>query len=100
MLRFVLDDLRDFAGVHWGKFDEFGEDVETGGADIDVLGFDALLDQHPLQSLEDSGFAGVFLGAFGPQRFDPELLQAQTARFVDFKLGQLETARPKINRQK
>ena len=57
-----------------------------------------------LRDVEKRGVDACFclgdLGAFGPQRFDPELLQAQTARFVDFKLGQLETARPKINRQK
>ena len=30
----------------------------------------------------------------------PILLQAQPSRFVDLKLGQLEAARPKVNRQK
>ena len=47
-----------------------------------------------------AGFARGFLRAFQPQRFDGKTFEAQSAGFVDFKLGQLEAARPKINRQK
>ena len=51
-------------------------------------------------ALSRIGFARGFLRAFRAQRLDGKIFQAQTAGFVDFKLGQLEAARPKINRQK
>src|SRR5207245_1655269 len=67
LLGLVLDDLGDFARVHRGKLDEFGEDVEAGGADVDVFAFDALFGQHVLEGFEDGGFAGGLLGPFGAQ---------------------------------
>ena len=73
---------------------------KPGRADVDVLGLDALLGEQLLQRLEDGRFAGGFLRPFGPERLDAVLLQAQAAGFVDFELGQLEAARPEINRQK
>ena len=73
---------------------------KPGGADVDVLGLDALFGDQLLQGLEDCGFARALLRPFGAERLEPVLLQAQAAGFVYFKLGQLETARPKINRQK
>ena len=45
-------------------------------------------------------FAGGFLRAFEAERLDGKILETQTAGFVDFKLRQLEAARPKIHRQK
>ena len=100
MLRLVLDDLGHFAGVHRRQFDEFGEDVEARGADVDVPGLDALFGQQFLQRLEDGRLARGFLRALGAERLEAVLLQAQAAGLVDFKLGQLEAARPEINRQK
>ena len=72
--------------------------MEARGADVDVLGLDALLGQQLLQGLENRRLARGFLRAFGAERLEAVLLQAQAAGFVDFELGQLEAARPKINR--
>ena len=69
-------------------------------ADIYGLGLDAFFGDQRLQSLQNSRFPRGFLRAFSAQRLDAILLQAQTARLIDLKLGQLEAARPKINRQK
>ena len=73
---------------------------KPGRADVDVLGADALFGEQLLKRLLHDAFAGGFLGALRAERLEAVLLQAQTARFVDFELGQLETARPEINRQK
>ena len=47
-----------------------------------------------------SGFARALLRPFRAEGANTILLQAKTARFIDFELGQLEAARAKIDRQK
>ena len=51
-------------------------------------------------ALSRTVFARGFLRALRPERFDGKILETQTAGFVDFKLRQLEAARPEIHRQK
>ena len=60
----------------------------------------ALFRQHLAQRLEHGRFARGFLGALEAERFDGKTFETQTAGFVDFKLRQLEAARPEIHRQK
>ena len=48
LLRFVLDDLGDLAGIDRRQLDELGEDVKAGGANVDTLGLDRLFGQQPL----------------------------------------------------
>ena len=100
LLGFVLNDLSDFAGVNRGQFDEFGENVETRRANVDVPGFDPLLRQEFLKRLLDRGFPGGLLRSLRSQRPESVLLQPQSTGVVYLELGQLEAARPKINRQK
>ena len=95
-----MDDLGDFAGINRRQLDELGENMKTRGTDVDVAGFGCFLGQRLLKRLEDSGFAGCFLGPFGAEGPDSVLFQTQAAGFVDLELGQLETARPKIDCQK
>ena len=74
--------------------------MEARRADVDVLGLDPLLGEHPLQRLLNGRFACRFLRPFSPERLQAVLLQPQPARLVDFELRQLETAGPKINGEK
>ena len=73
---------------------------KPGAQTLTLAGLDALLGQHLLQRLQDRRLAGRLLRSLGPERLDAVLLQAQPAGLVDLKLGQLEAARPEINRQK
>ena len=52
------------------------------------------------RALRMTASRAVSCAPFSPERLEAVLLQAQPAGFVDFKLGQLEAARPKIHRQK
>ena len=74
--------------------------MEPRGAHVDVLSLDGLLGQHFLQGFENSGFARGFLRPGSAQRPEAVLPQAQAAGFVDFKLGELQAARPEINGEK
>ena len=74
--------------------------METRGADIDVSGLDTLFGQELLERLENRRLARGFLRAFGSERLERVLLQAQAAGFIDFELGQLEAAGSEINGQK
>ncbi len=100
MLGLVLDDLADLVGVNRREFDKFGENVEAGSADVDNLGLDAFCRDHVLQGLENCLLTAGFLRALQSQRFDREIVQAQSARLIDFEFGQLQAARSKINGQK
>ena len=73
---------------------------KPGAQTLTFLRLDARFGQRLPQRLEHRRFARGLLRPFGPERLEAILLQAQTAGFVDFKLGQLEAARPEINRQK
>ncbi|OQC27180.1 MAG: hypothetical protein BWX68_00241 [Verrucomicrobia bacterium ADurb.Bin063] len=98
LLRLILDHLRHLARLHRRQLDELGKHVEPRGADIDLPGLDPLLGQDLLQRLENHRLAGAFLRPLRAQRLEAVLLQPQPARLVDLELGQLETARAKINR--
>jgi hypothetical protein len=100
LLRLVLDDLRDLVRVHRRQFDELGKNVVARRADVDVPRLDALFNERFLKRLEDDRLARGFRRAFGAERLDGKSLESQPARLVDFKLRQLEAARPKIHRQK
>jgi hypothetical protein len=75
LLRFVLDDLADFAGIDRRQFDEFGENMKTGRANIDVFGFDPALGDDALQGGQNDFFPGRFLGSIRPQRLDDEIFE-------------------------
>ena len=74
--------------------------MEARRADVDLPGPDSPLGQQILERLQNGRFAGGFLRALRPERLGCVLLEAQSARFIDLKLGKLETPRPKVHRQK
>ena len=100
LLRLVLDDLCNLAGIDGRQFYELREDVKSRRADVDAFGLDAFFSNQLLQGLEDGRFARGLLCAFRAERLEAVLLQPQTTGLIDFKLGQLEAACPKIDRQK
>ena len=63
LLRLILDDLGDLGGVDGRQFDELGEGVIAGSADVDVPRVVGVLAEHLLDSLEHGRLPGGFLGA-------------------------------------
>ena len=61
------------------QLDEFGEDVKTRGANVDIPGLDASLGQQLLQRLlRHRRFARGFLRAFGAQGLDADTASGAT----------------------
>ena len=50
LLRFVLDDLRDLAGIYRRQFDEFGKTWKPGAQTLTSPGLDAFFREHFLQA--------------------------------------------------
>ena len=95
-----MDDLPDLGGIHRRQFYELGKNVKPRCTNIYRLGFHPFVGQRLLQRQRNDFFTRRFLRPFGPKRLDGEMLQTQTTSFIDFKLRELEAARPEINGQK
>jgi len=97
LLRFVLDDLRHLARVHRRELDEFGKHLKTRRADVDVPRPWCRFPPAPRARLWKHGSlrGKIPWAALEAERLDGKIFETQTAGFVDFKLRQLEAARPK-----
>jgi len=74
--------------------------METGGADVDVFRLEPQFGDQPLERRQNDFLPGGFLSPLRPQRLDGKRVESQPALLIDFELGELEAARPKINGQK
>ena len=71
--------------------------AKTVAAGYDVTGLVRNLPDGRVELVAEG--AREELDAFRAERFDGKVLEAQSAGFIDFKLRQLEAARPEIHRQ-
>ena len=74
--------------------------MKSVGTEVDHLRAERFFREQFLQAMGHGRFAGVFLGAFLAERFQPILLEEKPSVVVDFKLGHLQVHGPKVYGQK